>query len=378
MNPIEWNNFPLPLIQVNPPELSETNEFLQSVYRTGIFSNSGELQRLASHRLAENFGSHYSGYLASSNTMALVACLLKVGVRGKYVIISNFTFAATLDAVILAGGIPILCDIDPATLELNSDEMIDILKSYAHKVAAVLPTRVFGYVNDMSFLIMKANEFGVPVIIDSAATLPSKKNDWGFKENALFEVFSLQATKVFGIGEGGLVVGAANDIEDVRTHSNFGISPNVAGVFTDGLNAKADEFTAARALTRLGGYNKDVEKRREFAAMYKAVISEYSSVRTLSDNSRTIYSYFPIIFETEEKLDNFVSSVNLFLMTRRYYFPTICTGYKGDAQIVKDQNLQVSESIARRILCLPVYVNCSNEVKTKIETLIGTALGNLN
>jgi dTDP-4-amino-4,6-dideoxygalactose transaminase len=348
------------------------------VYRNGIFSNSAELQRLASNRLAENFGPNYSGYLACSNTLALVACLLKVGVRGKYVIISNFTFAATLDAVILAGGIPILCDIDQSTLELSTTAMSDILKSKRYEVAAVLPTRVFGFVNDLSELIEKANEFGVPIVVDSAATLPSKKNDWTFKGSALFEVFSLHATKVFGIGEGGFVAGSADDIEGVRTHSNFGISPNSANVFTDGLNAKADEFTAARALARLGSYNKDVEKRREFVAIYKKVFSEFSSVRTLSDNSRTIYSYFPVIFETEEQLNRFVSLVNAFLTTRRYYYPTICTGYKGDAHVVSNQNLHISKSVARRILCLPVYVNCSNEVENQIEALIRRAMDEIN
>lgn len=374
MKVIEWSNFPLPLIQVNPPSIIDTNLHIEAAYKNGIFSNSGQLQRLASDRIAQTFGPNYAGYLASSNTMALVACLLNVGVRGRHVVISNFTFAATVHAVILAGGIPVLCDVNQRTLELDSMSLKLILGSTQMNVAAVVPTRVFGYVNDISEIVSISRERDIPVIADSAASLASKPGKWVFECEALYEVFSLHATKVFGIGEGGFVLGQPKDIEEIRSRANFGLSTSSMSKFRDGLNAKADEFTAARALSRLKTYDEDVEKRQHFVNMYKAIFSKYKFIGLLQDNTSTIFSYFPIIFHTEKQLLYFNFKVNPYFTTRRYYFPTISQGYSGDAHIVGDWNLELSNSIALRILCLPVYVSCTIEVMEKIQQLITETL----
>jgi dTDP-4-amino-4,6-dideoxygalactose transaminase len=129
MKTVAWSNFPLPLVQVNPPSLKESSLIVETAYTNGIFSNSAELHAQASKTLAEHVNSKFYGYLASNNTMALTSCLISIGVRGKYVLLSNFTFPATLDAIILAGGIPIVCDIDPDTLVIDTKEVVKLLNN---------------------------------------------------------------------------------------------------------------------------------------------------------------------------------------------------------------------------------------------------------
>lgn len=378
MEPVDWENFPLPLIQVNPPKISDINLNVEAAYKNGVFSNSAEIQMKASQTLAQHVEESYFGYLASNNTMALTACLLSIGVRGKHVIISNFTFAATLDAVILAGGIPIVCDIDPDSLVLSKNSVSEMLNNSKFQIAVVVPTRVFGFVTDLSDLVDLCNQHNVPVVVDAAASFPAKKNVWKYRHVPLFEVFSLHATKVFGIGEGGLVIGGQEAIENVRTRANFGISRDNSSCFLDGLNAKADEFTAARALARFADYPVDVEIRYKFAQLYKSLFLESAAVRTLNDTPETIYSYFPIIFENEKKLISFKDSIDPFLMNRRYYFPTIFNGYRGDAAIIFESSLNQSESIASRILCLPVYVSYTSNAQKQILELLEDTLGNLS
>ena len=373
MNPVSWSNFPLPLVQVNPPSLEQSSLIVETAYKNGIFSNSAALQMRASKTLAEHVGSKFCGYIASNNTMALTACLISIGVRGKHVVISNFTFPATLDAVILAGGIPVVCDVNPETLVLDTEKVMSIIKKTDFDIAVVLPTRVFGFVTDMSELISKCAASDIPVVVDAAASFPHQKNSWNFQHSALYEVFSLHATKVFGIGEGGLVIGDPQSIEKVRQTSNFGFRPDGSLKFTDGLNAKADEFTSSRALARYLEYSADVEMRRNFVQIYKEVFSKQSNVRILRDSASTIYSYFPVIFSSEENLLKFQKVISPYLMSRRYYFPTMQSGYIGDATVVFDHDLEISEQIARTILCLPVYVSCDEEVKIEIRRLIHSA-----
>jgi dTDP-4-amino-4,6-dideoxygalactose transaminase len=375
MEPIKWSRFPLPLIQVNPPSLAETNKLILTAYENGVFSNSAELQQKASLELSKFFGDDIDGYLASSNTAALTACLLAVGVRNRHVVVSNFTFAATLDAVILAGGIPIVCDINPETLVLDFEKATELLVSKEYDIAVVLPTRILGFITDLSKLVERCNAFNVPVIVDAAGSLPCRKNSWNFEHKALYEVFSLHATKVFGIGEGGLVIGNSEPICRVRQSSNFGLNSTGSLQFRDGINAKADEFTSARALARMQEYSKDIAKRQNFVKLYKKIFRSESRFRIIDDNHDTVYSYFPVIFENEEQLLIFQHATSPFFMSRRYYFPTLQSGYTGDAKIVFTSNLEISESIAKRILCLPVYVSCEEEVKRELASLVSLAIG---
>lgn len=350
---------------------------MRTAYDNGIFSNSAELHKKASRTLAQHVNSNFYGYLASNNTMALTACLISVGVRGKHVILSNFTFPATLDAIVLAGGIPLICDIENESLVLDAERVATLLRSKEYEIAAVVPTRVFGFVTDFSELITICESSGVPVIVDAAASFPSQSQSWNFEKLALYEVFSLHATKVFGIGEGGFVIGDAESIEKIQQCSNFGYQTGGSVKFKDGLNGKADEFTAARVLARFDEYSADVVARREFVRIYKDLTADIAEIQTLNEGPDTIYSYFPIIFSNEENLIRFKNLTDNFLMSRRYYFPTLQVGYCGDAQVVFDKNLTISESVATRILCLPVYISCTEEVKIEVQKLIKSALESL-
>jgi len=377
MKRLAWDNFPLPLIQVNPPDRNAVNEYLNKSYESGVFTNRGPLQRQASQKLSKHVSLTLEGYLASSNTAALTSSLIAVGVRNRHVLMSNFTFAATVHAIVMAGGIPVLCDVDSHSCEINVEQVKNLLSEGNLDIAAVVPTRVFGFVNDYSELIHFCRTLDIPVVIDSAATFPAKEGSWDFDEYALYEVFSLHATKVFGIGEGGLVVGEDSAIQRVSETSNFGIKEN-RNIIEDGLNAKADEFTAARALARVSEYENDVQLRRKFVEIYKGAAHGNGNVQYLPDNELTIYNYFPLLFRDSDSLEKFKSKVDPYIITRKYYSPSISSGYKGNAVILKANDLSVSESISTRILALPVYVLTEPELLQELQELIRSALGELN
>lgn len=377
MQQLAWENFPLPLIQVNPPNPEIFNTIIKKAYKSGVFSNSAQLQTECSRLLSKHVNVNFDGYLASSNTSGLIACLLELNVRGRHVVLSNFTFAATFHAVVLAGGKPVLCDIDSGTLELDINQLSEILISDDFDIAAVMPTRVFGFINDHSAVVEMCDKLNIPVVTDAAASFPAQDNLWNFRFQSTYEVFSLHATKVFGIGEGGLIVGGPNDIAGVKERANFGLDRRGSLSYVDGLNAKADEFTAARALARYPEYAHDVKARQEFVNLYKRSFEGTSRVRILTDTELTIYSYFPVIFSSEDDLLAFQGVLKPYLVTRRYYFPTIQSGYKGDVALMSGKSLEISESIAKRILCLPVYIAFERNMEAKLEELIHKALRSL-
>mgnify|MGYP002364892699 FL=1 len=69
-------------------------------------------------------------------------------------------------------------------------------------------------------------------------------------------------------------------------------------------------------------------------------------------HGETNYSYFPVIFETEEKLNKVEKALNAEnVFPRRYFYPSVNTFNK----VVQYQACPVSESISKRVLCLPLY-----------------------
>jgi dTDP-4-amino-4,6-dideoxygalactose transaminase len=374
---INFSELPLPLVQVSPPDPIATNEILKEAYELGFFTNSGVLSLRAAAILANHVNSEFSGYLCGNNTLGLACCFLAIGVRNKYVVVSNFTFAATIQAVILAGGIPLVCDVDKTTLELSKESIIEVIEKHKSKIAVVCPTRVFGMNNDFSPLTTYCREVGIPVVVDAAAALPGKEGLWKFREAAKYEVFSLHATKVFGIGEAGLVVGSSDDIEHIRSRANFGFGKDPQNGFTDGLNAKADEFTAARVITRFASYESDVSARVEFAQQYDDFFRKKSAVTLFPFNPVGTYGLFPIRFNLEGDLLTFIRLTKHIISTRRYYYPTLSEGYRGSARIEFASDLSVSKNSARTTLCLPVYTSYSSDVVPRILELFTRVLGGI-
>lgn len=373
MRKIQWGRFPLPLIQVNPPNLKKSSRYIRRAYINERFSNYGVLCETASDLMASRVNKNYQGILCNNNTTGILASLISVDVRNKFVVISNFTFVATFHAIVAAGGIPLIVDVNPFTYEMDFDIVNEVLRSEIHEIGAVVPTRVFGFVNDFTDLISICEKKGVPVIVDSAATYPRTDSTWNFNKLADAEIYSFHATKVFGIGEGGLVVGKANQIEKIIKSLNFGLDYNNVETIQDGINGKADEFLAARALTRLDSYPKDVSARLEFARFYEKVFRK-SNVSHLPIHESTVYAYFPIKFKSERDLLKFREVTAPYFTTRRYYYPSLSNAYMGKAKYECFDNLEVSNELSRTVLCLPVYSHYSNKVLNGLEEIIKLAL----
>ncbi len=370
MRKIHWDNFPLPLIQVNPPPLIKSNYIVTRAYRKGVFTNVGSINLDASDLLVSHVSSHLRAYLCNNNTLGLVAALIAVNVRGKHVILSNFTFPATFHAIILAGGIPLICDVDATNHELDVDKVTKLISDQKYEIGAVLPTRIFGFVNDFSELVSVCRSKSIPVIVDAAGSFPAAKYHWNFKEQATFEVFSLHATKVFGVGEGGLIIGKTEDIARVKHFGNFGICQDDLGKFEDGLNAKSDEFTSARVIARFDAFKKDAKKRANFIQIYKQALGNSKKVAAYSYSHNANYSYFPIKFETEDQLLHAQKFLSSFVTTRRYYYPSLSEGYIGNSKYLTDGDLSISRNAAKTTLCLPVYVKYSARVKKQLSRII--------
>ncbi len=356
---LDWKRslFPLPLIQTNVPSWRKWRTHISQIYRSERFTNSGSLSLLAEELLLGDNTSN-SGLLVSNATVGLQAALMAIGVRGKRVAVSNFTFPATLHAIISAGGIPLICDVDESSWELTEKELEKALQEFKSEIKAVVVTKIFGMLQPQEGILNYCEDNALGLVFDSAAGF-KVNNSYSSSKN-VYEVFSFHATKPFGVGEGGFVVSNKENIEIVRQISNFAL--NQDQTFYDGTNSKADEFTAARVLAALGTYGNSLNSRQEFAKALENTFSKYSHIITTKGDIESTWGLFPLKFKTHEMLASFVELTKDHVLTRRYYYPTLVAGYKGDAITERVKNLSISTDLASTILCLPVYFHYTTKL----------------
>ncbi len=343
-------NLPLPVLIPQVPKLSEWVGYLDQSYDSNTFTNGGPLANLAEQALSNYLGGDVEAMVCSSNTSGLIASLIAMDLQGKKVIVSNNTFVATLNAVVSAGCIPVIAEVNPLTWEIDSASVASILDD--HEVGALLFTRVHGFRRDINSLAKMCEDLSIKLLIDAAAAFPARSNEYKIPINYL-EVFSFHATKPLGIGEGGAVVGPPKLISEVRKASNFGLS-KPSSKFGDGINAKLDEFASARLIAGLLKFQDIAIKRIEFVESLSSLFHQRGSIQTARDTGNTSWAFFPIVFPSEEDLLSFQKDSQPVFYSRRYYYPSLASGYTGRTKFYHANNLSISESLTVRTLCLPV------------------------
>lgn len=344
-------NFQIPVLIPHVPQPTLWTHLLEKSFAASRFSNGGPLAKVAEQKISNYLGGVCEVMVCASNTSGLVAALIAFGCRGNKVLVSNYTFAATLNAVHCAGAVPVLCDVDLETWEISVEQIMKAQLEFSG-IHTVLITRVHGFIRDFSAILDYCASEGIKVVIDAAAAYPGDEYEYKVRKEVA-EVFSFHATKPLGIGEGGAVVGDTSTIAAVRSASNFGLEESNEK-FGDGLNAKMDEFAAARLIAAIENFKVYVEARRIFADKLRTIFSKSDSIVLPNYTRGTSWPFFPVKFRSPNDLHKFQNGLVSVAQTRRYYFPSMSDGYVGQGEILRTSNLGVSVDLAETSLCLPV------------------------
>ncbi|HUR14917.1 MAG TPA: aminotransferase class I/II-fold pyridoxal phosphate-dependent enzyme [Mycobacteriales bacterium] len=139
----------------------------------------------------------------SSGTAALTAALAALGVGpGDEVVVPAVTFVATANAVVVAGAVPVFCDLDDS-LGLDPAALSAVLSP---RTAAVVPVHLENVVCDMDGVLAVTRPVGVPVLEDACQAMGSSYRGRAAGTLGELGAFSLQLEKNITAGEGGVVV----------------------------------------------------------------------------------------------------------------------------------------------------------------------------
>ncbi len=167
------------------------------------FPNDGEYTREFERRLAGLCGvKHAVG--VTSGTAALFVALVAAGIgRDDEVLVPDLTFIATANAVRLAGGTPVLVDIEPATFGIDPDR---VRQAITAKTKAIIPVHVNGRKASIEPLLTVAVQHGLAIIEDAAEALGSKSQGKALGTYGACGCFSFAPSKIITTGQGGAVV----------------------------------------------------------------------------------------------------------------------------------------------------------------------------
>lgn len=255
----------MPLLIPSIPAPETLLPWLERIHKTRHYSNFGPLVRELEATFAKQLGVRPAQVSTVANaTLGIELVLQALGLPpGSRILVPAFTFVATATAVIRAGHVPVLADVDEDCWMLTPE--IASAACSRTKVDAILPVATFGMPHDLRQWQLFEAETSLPVVIDAAAAYGSQWLEGGYGTL----VFSLHATKSMPAVEGGLVVShRAGLVEKVHQLSNFGINLDpaaqaVVGALTHcGTNAKMSEYHAAIGLASLSQWEHNARHRR--------------------------------------------------------------------------------------------------------------------
>lgn len=251
----------------------------------------------------------------SSGTAALHLALLAVGVGpGDAVLVPDFTFPASANAVRHCGAEPILLDIDPATLNLSLDALADYLDHAAEQkdgamidrrsgrpVKAIMPVHLFGLPLPMVALLARARACGLAVVEDAACALGARDGAAQCGTQGDAGCFSFHPRKVITTGEGGLVVTRRPEIaEAIRNLRNHGMR-SVGGQIefsAAGYNFRMSDINAAVGLAQLRKLPMICERHAEVARWYDEALAGVRGVRRPARADGRIYQAYVVVLDT--------------------------------------------------------------------------------
>jgi perosamine synthetase len=283
-----------------PEILDEDREAVLRVLDSGVLSGAQAPEISALEReFADYLGVEYC-ISTNSGTAALHCCCAAVGLQtGDEVIVPALTFIASAMAVLHQGAVPVFCDIDPQTF--NIDPAL-IEERITERTKAIVVVHLHGLPADMDEILAIARRYGLAVIEDGAQAPGAtyKQHKVGTMGNCA--AFSLQATKNLCGGDGGLFVTndeqgwlAARRLtmfgEDVPPPEHFG---RVYWSHSVGYNYRNHELSAALArsqLRRLDHYNTTASTNAQLLTNHLAAAKGITPPHTPPNRTHTYYFY---------------------------------------------------------------------------------------
>lgn len=350
------------------PPMDEYIRYLKVIWETNQLTNNGPLVCELEERLRDYLGVKHL-FFVSNGTIALQIAIKVLKLHGE-VITTPFSYVATTSTIVWEGCRPIFVDIHPETLCLDPD-LIEV--AITPETTAILATHVYGNPCNVERIQEIVNIHGLKVVYDAAHAFGVRYKDSSILTHGDISALSFHATKLFHTAEGGAITTNNDELAHrISYMRNFGHRGREA-FWGLGINGKNSEFHAAMGLCVLPKVPELIARRKAISEMYDELLCDIGLISP-NRQKETIYNYayYPILFPSEKHLISALAALNeQEIFPRRYFYPSLnMIDYTGR------RTMSVSESAARRVLCLPLYDSIDPSSVELISAIINSTMWN--
>ncbi|MBI5955425.1 MAG: DegT/DnrJ/EryC1/StrS family aminotransferase [Chloroflexi bacterium] len=355
------------MIPVNEPLLGKRElEYVTECVRGGWVSSAG--------RFIEEFEQGWAGYCGRRYGVALCngTAALQVAVAalnlqpGDEVVMPTFTIISCAQAVVYAGGVPVLVDSDPHTYCMDVNQIADRI---GPRTRAIMAVHIYGHPVDMDPVLELAEKYGLAVIEDAAEAHgaeylsgrdgphPTRQRCGSF---GALSCFSFYANKLITTGEGGMVL--TDDPELAAKASslrNLCFQPGRRFYHEElGFNFRMTNLQAALGLAQLERMDQIVARKRWMGMEYTRQLQGVPGLELPVEEpwARSVYWMYGVVVSEETGMDATEFSRRLAergVDTRPFFLGMHEQPVFQHRGLFQGESYPVAERIARQGLYLP-------------------------
>ena len=342
------------------------------------FINGPEVRELE-QALSEFCGARHAIGVASG-TDALVLVLMAKGIgRGDAVICPSFTYAASPEAVALAGATPVFCEVDETTFNIDPagiERAIAAAKRAGLAPKALMTVDLFGLPADYEVIDPVAEGLGLYVLDDAAQAFGADLKGRKIGSLAPVTTTSFFPAKPLGCyGDGGAVFTDDDDLADmIRSLRNHGQGTDRYDNVRVGMTGRLDTIQAAVLIEKLRIFSDEIAARERIARRYNAALADVVRVPHLSNEHTCVWAQYTIRVSGGRRNALADTLRAQGIPTAQYYpVPAHRQGaYRGCP--VADGGLAVTERLAGEVISLPMHAYLDESTQDRIVGSVRGAL----
>lgn len=293
----------------------EEQAALRVIRKRALFRYYGANQLGEADALEREF-SRYLGVrhaqATASGSSALMAAMYAFGIGpGHEVLVPGFMWVSTLSAIVRAGAIPVLVEVDDS-FTMDPEDLARKLSPHSR---LILPVHMCGVPSDMPAILDIAHRHGVPVLEDCAQAAGAKLQTTPVGSFGDAAIFSFQMNKNLTAGEGGIFVtkdellySRANAAHDVGVPWEGGRPQQNSEHALWGVGARLNEISAALVRVQLRKLDQITRRMRESKRVLKRALGDLPQLtwRRVDDPDGDSGPFLISVFDSEDLARAFI------------------------------------------------------------------------
>lgn len=311
----------------------------------------------------------------ASGTDALVMTLMAMDVGpGDRVVVPDFTFVATAEAVRLVGAEPVFADVEPDTLNLCPKSAASAWDLPGPAPVGVIAVDLFGHSARYRELQPVTDHHGAWLVIDGAQSFGAHRNGRPSLAHGLAATTSFFPAKPLGgYGDGGAVVTDDDDLasilRSVRLHG-AGDAPYTHDRL--GITGRLDTIQAAVLLAKLEVFDEEVDRRNAVADRYARALGDLVEVPCAEAGCVAVWAQYTIELDRRTAVQDRLGDVGV--PTAVYYPHPLHTQPAYAAEPVVGTGVDATERACERVLSLPMHPYLDEQTQDRIIAAIRDAV----